>query len=152
MSLQKNKDYFDADVSPDDLKFYNPPNSKELEKTGILGKHFFGYYKKWVPQNNFYYASENTGFIANPERTEGTYSKYSSIDDKLDGMHYYMKYIKFGFGRTTDDAAHEVRDGHIDRDEAVALIRKYDGEFPKKYFNEFLEYLSIDEKHFLGSG
>ena len=86
--------------------------------------------------------------IANPERTEGTYSKYSSIDDKLDGMHYYMKYIKFGFGRTTDDAAHEVRDGHIDRDEAVALIRKYDGEFPKKYFNEFLEYLSIDEKHF----
>ena len=145
---KKNKDYFDANVSSDDLKFYNPPNSSELSKAGILGKHFFGYYKKWTPQNNFYYASENTGFIANPERTEGTYSKYSSIDDKLDGMHYYMKYIKFGFGRATDDAAHEVRDGHIDKDEAIALIRKYDGEFPKKYFGDFLEYLKIDEKHF----
>ena len=63
--------------------------------------------------------------------TEGTYSKYASLDDKLDGFHYYLAYIKFGIGRATADAAHEVRDGHIDRDEAVALVKKFDGEFPK---------------------
>ena len=63
-------------------------------------------------------------------------------------MHYYMKYIKFGFGRATDDAAHEIRDGHITRDEGVLLVNKYDGEFPKKYFKDFLEYLNINEENF----
>lgn len=110
--------------------------------------HWFGYYKKWHPQGNFYYASENTGFEPNTERSEGTYSKYASLDDKTDGFHYYMAYIKFGLGRCTSDAAHEVRDGDITREEAVALVGKYDGEFPRKYFREFLEYLGLDEIRF----
>ena len=63
-------------------------------------------------------------------------------------MHYYMKYIKFGFARTTDDTSHEIREGHISRKEAIALISKYDGEFPKKYFQEFIEYLDISEVQF----
>ena len=142
------KDYFDKDFTDADLAFYKPPTADQLRKAGIEGKYFFGYYKKWVPQENYYYSVEHTGFEANPERTEGTYSKYASIDDKLDGLHYFMKYIKFGFGRATDDAAHEIRDGHITREEAVSLVKKYDGEFPKKYFNDFLEYLDITEEHF----
>ena len=142
------KDYFDKDFTDADLAFYKPPTADQLSKAGIEGKYFFGYYKKWVPQENYYYSVEHTGFEANPERTEGTYSKYASIDDKLDGLHYFMKYIKFGFGRATDDAAHEIRDGHITREEAVSLVKKYDGEFPKKYFNDFLEYLDITEEHF----
>lgn len=144
----ENKSYFDRDFSEADLSFYKPPSIDELKSVGIEGKYFFGYYKKWVPQENYFYAAEHTGFEANPERTEGTYSKYASLDDKLDGLHYFMKYIKFGFGRATDDASHEVRDGHITRDEAVALVKRYDGEFPKKYFNDFLEYLGITEEHF----
>ena len=47
-----------------------------------------------------------------------------------------------------EDTAHEIRDGHLTREEGVALMKKYEGEFPKKYFNEFLEYLNITEKHF----
>ena len=144
----ENKPYFNTTYSEADLNFYSPPSAEELLNAGIQGKHFFGYYKKWTPQENYYYAVENTGFQANPERTEGTYSKYASLDDKLDGMHYFMKYIKFGFGRTTDDAAHEIRDAHIDREEGKALIKKYDGEFPKKYFKDFLDYLDITEEQF----
>ena len=63
-------------------------------------------------------------------------------------MHYFMKYIKFGFGRTTDDASHEVRDNHISREEAIALVKRYDGEFPDKYFQDFLDYLDITEDQF----
>lgn len=145
----KNKDYMHAeDLTASELKFYSPPSLDELKQAGILGKHFFGYYKKWSPQESYYYASEHTGFVANPERTEGTYTKYASLDDKMDGMHYFMKFIKFGFGRATDDTSHEIRDGHISREEAIALVRRYDGEFPKKYFKEFLEYLGITEEHF----
>ena len=85
---------------------------------------------------------------ANPVRNEGTFSKYASLDDKLDGFHFYLAYIKFGIGRCTSDAAHEVRDGHIDRDEAVALVKRFDGEFPSKYFPDFLEYCDITEDYF----
>ena len=143
-----NKDYFDKKITGADLAFYTPPGADELRSTGIEGKYFFGYYKKWSPQGNYFYAAENTGFEANPERTEGTYSKYASLDDRLDGMHYFMKYIKFGFGRATDDASHEIREGHITREEGVRLVERYDGEFPKKYFDDFLEYLGISESHF----
>ena len=59
-----------------------------------------------------------------------------------------MAYIKFGHGRSLSDAAHEIRDGHISREEAIALIKKYDGEFPKKYYQEFLEYCDITEQEF----
>lgn len=144
----KNKDYIsEGDYHSSDLTFYRPPKVEELRQAG-LKMYWFSYYHKWVPQENFYYATEHTGFTANPERSEGTYSKYASLDDRMDGYHFYLAYIKFGIGRATSDAAHEVRDGHITRQEAVALVHRYDGEFPSKYFHEFLEYLGITEEHF----
>ena len=96
----------------------------------------------------YYYATENTGYAADTERTEGTYSKYSSIDDKVDNFHYYTTYIKFGIGRTTYDAAQEVRNEKITRDEAIQLVKKFDHEFPEKYFSDFLKYINIDEDLF----
>lgn len=126
--------------------YFSPEYSKIIEnKTEI---HFMSYYKYWDPQENFYYCVENTGFQPNTERSEGTYSKYASLDDKTDGQHYYLSYIKFGIGRATSDSAHEIRDDKISRDEGIALVRKYDGEFPKKYFNETLAYLGITEEQY----
>ena len=107
-----------------------------------------GYYLKWDPQECYYYASENTGFEANPFRTEGTYSKYSSIDDKIDPFHYYTTLAKFGIGRCTYDAAQEVRNGKITRDEAAYLVEKYDTEFPDKYFSDFLKYIDMTKAEF----
>jgi N-acetyl sugar amidotransferase len=110
--------------------------------------HYLGYYLKWDPQECFYYASNNTGFEPNTERTEGTYSKYSSIDDKIDPFHYYTTYIKYGLGRASYDAAQEIRNGKITRQEGVNLVKKYDNEFPKKYFKDFLNYIDIKEEMF----
>lgn len=135
-------------ISKELLNFYFPPTTAEADKVG-LENHFFGYYKKWVPQENYYYAVEKIDFEAEPDgRSEGTYSKYASLDDKFAGFHNYFAYLKFGLGRATSDAAHEIRDGHITRDEGVALVRKFDGEFPKKHFKEFLEYIDMTEAEF----
>ncbi|MEK6628259.1 MAG: N-acetyl sugar amidotransferase [Bdellovibrionota bacterium] len=130
-----------------DLKPFMSPKYEDIvnNKTSI---HFMGYYKFWDPQENFYYCQEHTKFTTNTERSEGTYSKYASLDDRIDGFHYYLGYIKFGIGRTTSDSAHEVRDGKITREEAIALVRKFDGEFPKKYFMDFLQYCDINEAQF----
>lgn len=135
-------------VKREDLTPYLPPPQAEAEKARLKIR-FLGYYKKWIPQENYYYAVKHTGFQANPDgRSEGTYSKYASLDDRIDGFHYYLSYIKFGLGRATSDAAHEIRDGHITREEGVALVRRYDGEFPSKHFREFLEYTDLSETRF----
>ncbi len=137
----------ETNFSIKDLTPYIPPTSRKLKERNINVFHL-GYYLKWDPQECYYYSQENTGFKANSERTEGTYSKYASIDDKIDNFHYYTTLIKFGIGRATYDAAQEIRNGKISREEGVALVKKFDQEFPKKYFNTFLEYIDINENQF----
>jgi N-acetyl sugar amidotransferase len=134
-----------------DRRDLNPylPLSQQQVADAKLEIYFMPYFINYDPQKNYYYAVEHTGFEVNPDgRTEGTYTKYQSLDDKVDGFHYYTWYIKTGRGRTTEDAALEVRNGHIQREEAVALVKRFDGEFPKKYFNEFLDYMGISETRF----
>ena len=130
-----------------DFAPYIPPSRETLESSGIE-VHYLGFYLRWDPQECYYYAVENTGFQANTERTEGTYSKYSSIDDRIDPFHYYTTLIKFGLGRASYDAAQEIRNGKITREEAVNLVKMYDHEFPSKYYKEFLEYIDITEHEF----
>ncbi len=127
---------------------YLPPTLDESE-LGEIDVRYLGYYLNWVPQQAYYYAAEHTGFEANTERTEGTYSKYNSIDDKTDGYFYWTMYIKFGIGRATYDAAQEIRNRHITREEGVALVRRFDGEYPKRYLADFLDYLDMEEAEFL---
>jgi len=106
------------------------------------------YYLKWDPQENYYYASNNTGFMPSSERTEDTYSKYSSINDKIDASHYYKTLIKFVIGRATYDATQEIRNNNITREEGVRLVNKYDTKFPAKYFKEFLDCINLTEENF----
>ena len=144
----KMKEYIESgNYSKDDFAPYIAPKKQDILDAGIE-VHYLGYYLKWDPQECYYYAVENTGFQSNPERTEGTYSKYSSIDDKIDPFHYYTTLIKFGLGRCSYDAAQEVRNGKITREEAEYLVHKYDTEFPEKYFEEFCKYMNISAEQF----
>ena len=136
------------DVSLTDLMTFLPADYKELEKSNIE-VHYLGYYLKWTPQEAYYYAVENTGFQARPFRTQGTYSKYNSIDDKIDDLHYYTTFIKFGIGRATYDASQEIRNKHITREEGMALVKRFDGEFPDGYFNEIMDYIGMKPKRFM---
>ena len=97
---------------------------------------------------NYYYAAEHSNFKAAPERTLGTYSKYNSIDDKIDDFFYYTMGIKFGIGRATTDASQEIRSGDITRDEGVLLVNKFDHEFPDRFAEEIFKYLSISKSEF----
>ena len=130
-----------------DLKIFLPANNEDIKKKNIQ-VHYLGYYLKWIPQEAFYYAVKNTGFSPRPFRTQGTFSKYNSIDDKIDDLHYYTTFIKFGIGRATYDASQEIRNKHLTREEGKNLVKKYDGEFPDKYFSEILKYLEIKEDLF----
>ncbi len=143
-SLQELREF---GLSENDWDPYLPIDSEILDNKEIEF-HYLGYYEKWHPQSCYYYAVENGGFISSPERTVGTYSTYSSIDDKIDDFHYHTTYIKFGIGRATYDAAQEIRSGDIIREEGVSLVKKFDGEFPERWAKEIFDYLSINEKDF----
>lgn len=141
VAIRELMDRYEIDLS--DLRSFLPPTDEELKDKSIQ-VHYLGYYLKWTPQEAYYYAVENTGFKARPFRTQGTYSKYNSIDDKIDDLHYYTTYIKFGIGRATYDASQEIRNQHITREEGKALVKRFDGEFPDKYFDEIMDYLDMD--------
>ncbi len=135
-------------ISKSELMTFLPLPASQYDKTNIE-VHYLGYYLKWIPQEAYYYAVDNTGFKARPFRTQGTYSKYNSIDDKIDDLHYYTTYIKFGIGRTTYDASQEIRNKHLTREEGQALVKRFDGEFPDRYINEILGYLGISKERFM---
>jgi len=139
--------YDKYDLKLQDIKPFLPIEESILQEKEI-NIHYLGYYLKWTPQEVYYYAVENTGFKARPFRTQGTYSKYNSIDDKIDDLHYYTTYIKFGIGRATYDASQEIRNNHITREEGIALVNRFDGEFPDRYFTEIMDYLEMDEENF----
>ena len=144
-SVSDLQNYFGVETH--DLQPYLPANPAEIEAQRIE-VHYLGYYLKWHPQGCYYYSVENGGFQASPERTPGTYSKYNSIDDRIDDFHYYTTFVKFGIGRATYDAAQEIRSGDINRDEGVALVKRFDGEFPERFADEIFRYLSIPAKEF----
>jgi len=135
------------DFSLADLKPYLPVNPYDIERTGTQ-MHFLGYYLKWHPQEEYYYSVENTDFLPNNARTEGSYSKYSSIDDKFDWLNLYTTHIKFGIGRATYDSAQEVRNGDITREEGISLIRRFDGEYPTLYLEDCCNYMGITVERF----
>ncbi|MFM9951286.1 MAG: N-acetyl sugar amidotransferase [Saprospiraceae bacterium] len=142
------KDLHQYGIPDNELFLYKPLLADPIRKAGIE-VHYFSYYYNWSPQENYYYAMEHSNFQSNPDgRSEGTYSKFASLDDKVDGQHYYTMYIKFGQGRAMNDACRDIRDGFITREEGVELMNKYDGEFPQKYFQDFLNYTGITEDRY----
>ena len=145
VSVPNLKKYFGLEQQ--DLIPYLPANPNQIAEKNIE-VHYLGYYLKWHPQSCYYYSVENGGFEASPERTPGTYSKYNSIDDRIDDFHYYTTGIKFGIGRATYDAAQEIRSGDIDRQEGIALVKRFDHEFPNRFSDEIFKYLSISSDEF----
>jgi len=132
-------------LSMNDLKPYLPVHPELIQKAGVEVR-YLGYYLRWHPQECYYYAVKHGDFEPAPERSAGTYSIYNSLDDKMDDLYYYTAYIKFGIGRATYDAAQEIRSGDITREEGMALVKKFDGEFPERFFEELCAYLSMDER------
>ncbi|MCK9275957.1 MAG: N-acetyl sugar amidotransferase [Syntrophales bacterium] len=135
------------ELTLNDLMAYLPASAEDLGKAQVE-VHYLGYYLKWTPQEVYYYAVENTGFQARPYRTEGTYSKYNSIDDKIDDLHYYTTWIKFGLGRASYDASQEIRNKHLTREDGMALVKQFDGEKPTRYIQEVMRFIGLEVEEF----
>lgn len=77
-----------------------------------------------------------------------TYTKYSSIDDKIEDFNYCTLGIKYGIGWTSNIASFEIRDEDITRKEELALAKKYDLDFPDRFTNDLYNYVSLPNNEY----
>ena len=140
------ENWIDEDVDYKDLNLYIYPEKSEIE-TLNLKAYYFSYFFKWSMADNYDYVKNYlSDFRVNDSgRTTGTFTNFDSLDDKIDDLYYYMQFIKFGFGRAVRDTSRFIQNNRLTRDEAIEIIRKYDGEFPSKNLKEVLEYLGLTE-------
>ena len=123
---------------------YTYPTDDQLADVGVTGI-FLGHYLPWDGYSNALLA-QSYGFESFGRTVEGALLDYENLDNLFHGIHDYFKFLKFGFGRATDHACMHVRRGRLTRSDAVELVHRHDGKFPRSYLDEPLEALlgSID--------
>ena len=125
-----------------ELTPYFYPSDEEIEKVGVTGL-FLGSYFFWDARKQLEIIKEYGFKIKEDGPVEGTYTNYENLDERLVGLHDYLKYVKYGFGRATDHACIDIRNQRLTRDEAIDLVEKYDGKYPHYGVDSFIEYSGL---------
>ena len=102
-----------------------------------------GYFFKWDNLENYLIAKKN-GFIDYGQPIENGYFSFEKLDNYQHGIHDYFKYLKYGFGRATDQLSFLIRKKELKRKEALALQSQYEGKFPRSYLGKNLEDILKD--------
>jgi len=137
----------DEDISEADLSFFKFPTESEVSEVGLSFTHW-SYFEAWDPYRNYLVAKEFCGLHEVKENNSGTFTNFAQNDQALYSLHAYMMYLKFGFGRATQDAGIEIRRGAMTRDQAVNLVKLYDGHYPEEYLQAYLEYYKMTLSEF----
>ena len=134
-------------ITKEYLVSYCYPLEEELKDAGITGI-FLGYYFKWDARPQVELMRRYGFRVKEDGPIEGTYTNYENLDDALVSIHDYLKYVKFGFGRATDHACLDIRNGRITRNEGMELVKKYDGKLYRHILRDFINYFNITEEEF----
>lgn len=140
------RDWIHEDLSEKDMTPYFGPTDQELEDQNIKAI-FLGHYFKWDVQESLKVAS-NHGFITGNEARTGIYD-FADIDDDFISIHHWMKWYKFGITRSFDNLSLEIRNGRINREDAINIITELGEEKPVKDINALCQYLDIKEVEFM---
>ena len=130
-------------ITKEDLVAYRYPSDDDLKQTGVTGL-FLGYFFKWDAREQTRLMIDQYGFIDKDDGpVEGTYTNYENLDEQTVGLHDYLKFTKYGFGRATDHACLDIRNGRITREEGIRLVELYDGKYPYFAIKSFEEYSGL---------
>lgn len=132
------------EYSKADLKWWLIPPEEELKKIRIT---WWSKWESWDDKLHRDLAVKRCG-LQTSNGEIGTYTNYAQLDDILQDLHMYECFIKFGYGRATADCNLAVKGGRMSREEAVEIVKEKDGEFPKKYLSDYLEYFNMREEEF----
>lgn len=138
---------FNEKLSKQDLIPWMYPSDEEIENVGVRGIYISNFFK-WEANEHGALMKKLYGFLEAEDPFERTYRKMSNLDDMHEnGIHDYMKYIKFGYGRATDHVCKDIRAGLMTREQGIEIVKKMDPIKPKDLYR-WLEYVGWDEKKF----
>lgn len=137
----------DSEVKEGDLAFWRFPTDDQV-KTHKLAFTHWSYYESWDSYRNYVVAKEHCGLKEKEEGTAGTFTNFSQNDQALYSLHAYLMYLKFGFGRATQDAGIEIRRGSMTREQAINLVNMYDNQYPHDFNDLYLEYYDMTQGEF----
>ena len=123
--------------------YFYPPD-EEINRVGVVGL-FLGSYFFWDAKKQLKIILEKGFSIKEDGPVEGTYTNYENLDEKMHGLHDYLKYVKYGFGRATDHASIDIRNKRITREQGLELVKKYDGKYPHLSIQTFIEYSNMSK-------
>lgn len=142
------RNWEDEDITVNALNPYIYPAIAKVKEVGIKAL-YFSYFFKWSMLENYNYIKDKYDFKTCPKgRTDGTFTNFDSLDDKMDNVYYYFQFIKFGFGRAVRDACRMIQNNQMTRQKALELAKRYDSEFPYEHFGDVLQYLDMTKDEF----
>ncbi|MEX0333124.1 N-acetyl sugar amidotransferase [Vibrio tubiashii] len=142
-----NKVLEDESVKEEDLAFWRFPSEEEETESGLALTHW-SYFEAWDSYRNYVVAKEHCGLKEKEEGTDGTFTNFAQNDQALYALHAYLMYLKFGFGRATQDAGIEIRRGAMTREQALNLVMAYDNNYPHEFIDLYLEYYEMTREEF----
>lgn len=137
----------DGILESSDLYFFNFPNDNEIKKKDLSFTHW-SYFENWDPYNNYLTAKNHCGLLEKEDSNSGTFTNFAQNDQALYSLHAYLMYLKFGFGRATQDAGIEIRRKAMTRDQALNLVKIYDNMYPAEHIDDYLEYYQMTKEEF----
>lgn len=140
-------DWLDDDISERDVFFYKYPDYRKLKDAGVQSI-YLGHFVKWYGRKNYDFVKERgfTGRRAGP--LPGNYLNYDNIDEKLCEINIWLKYMKFGFWRATDQTCYDIWNDQLSREEAVKIVNGLQDQLPLNDFEDFLEFHDLSEAEF----
>lgn len=131
-------------ITKKDLTPYFYPSDEDIERVGVTGL-FLGSYFFWDARKQLEIVKQHGFSVKDDGPVEGTYTNYENLDEKMHGLHDYLKFVKYGFGRTTDHVCIDIRNNRITREEGLSLVKKYEGKYPKISIDAFIEYSGMSK-------
>ena len=142
-----NKIKEEGDISDADLAFFQFPTESEMSEIDLSFTHW-SYYEPWDSYRNYIVAKDQCGLIEKDEGSQDTFTNFSQNDQQLYSLHAYLMYLKFGFGRATQDVGIEIRRGAMTRAQGVNLVQMYDDSYPVEAIETYLDYYKMTKEEF----
>ncbi len=133
--------------SEKELYWLTYPSAEDMRDVGVSAAHW-SYFENWDPYEHYLVAKDKCGLQEHSERSSGTYNNFAQTDTSLYNLHVYLMYLKFGFGRCTQDVGIDIRRGAMSRKQGLALVRKLDREDPEIYIPQYLDYFGMKRDEF----
>ena len=130
-----------ADIEP-----YIYPDEDLLESVEVRGIYISNFFE-WNAEEHAKLMKKEWDFGYITYKRDRTFSLYSKIEDHANDVHDFLKYLKFGYGRATDDASMEIRHGRLTRSEGLQLVKEYDSKEPQT-LQFYLDFLGITKGEF----